>query len=458
MLRSVMQTILARHSIPKAARTVLQRLRAANYKAYLVGGCVRDLCLGLTPHDWDVATDAKPQDVLHMFPKTYAVGIQFGTVGVLTPDPVEVTTFRKELGYQNHRRPTTVQFSSSIEQDLSRRDFTVNAIAWNPLTNEIVDPYGGQHHIKEKVLQSVGDANERFQEDALRMLRGVRFVAQLHFTLEMETWHAIERHAALVKHLSAERVRDELLRMLETSQAGQALWLLHELGLLRYTLPELLPTARLPQGKPGAPTLLDHLCQTVDACPPDATLRLAALLHDVGKVQTRDMLPSGRIVFHGHEVASEQIAYKLCRRLRMPKSQTHHAASLIRMHMVDGNKVSKKTVRRWVGTYGEQWVRDLIALRQADHVASGGRSDDAIGAHRLRTTLDEVLLEDSALNIRDLAVNGHDIMKATNMKPGPVVGHVLNELLEHVLEDPEHNERSRLLELARSIVAQQLNE
>lgn len=439
--------------VPASVRAVFLRLREAGYQAYLVGGCVRDLHMGNTPHDWDVATDAHPDQVIQLFTKTYTAGARFGTVGIVTPDgTVEVTTFRKELGYQDHRRPSQVEFSHSIEEDLARRDFTMNAIAWDPTTGKRVDPYEGVQDIHGEIIRSVGQADERFREDALRMLRAVRFAAQLGFSIEPETWAAIEREAHRVRFLSNERIRDELLRLLGTSRAGEGLWLLHELGLLRYTLPELQGTARMLQGKPGAPTLLAHLIQTVDACPPDPILRLAALLHDVGKLTTRAVTPEGRVVFHGHEVAGEEVARAACRRLRLPNEAIEHIAALVRMHMVHGDDVGKKALRRWVGAHGEAWVRDLIALRRADHIASGGNADENPFADRLSRELDEVVAEGSALTVRDLAVNGHDVMSATGLKPGPAVGEVMQALLERVLDQPDLNERDTLLALAVEIV------
>lgn len=446
-----MQKELDASQVPSNVLMVVRRLRQAGYQAYLVGGCVRDVLIGRTPHDWDVATDAWPHDVERLFERTYAVGARFGTVSVLTPDPVEVTTFRYDLGYQDSRRPSQVIFGSSIEHDLGRRDFTINALAWDPLADVLVDPFGGVADLAEGIVRAVGDPEQRFREDALRMLRAVRFCAQLHFALEPETWQAIEREAPRVQYLSNERIRDELLRLLGTDLAGHGIWLLHELGLLRYTLPELINAARLPQGKPGAPTLLDHLIQTVDACPSDPILRFAALLHDIGKLTTRQVTATGRVIFHGHEAAGEEVARKVCRRLRFSKKDTERIASLIRMHMVSGDEVGKKAVRRWVSAYDEGWVRDLIALRRADHVASGGDPHNNPFADRLEAALAEVMAEATAFTRRDLAVNGHDVMQVTHLPPGPRVGRILDALFEKVLDNPALNTRETLLELAKQI-------
>lgn len=441
---------------------VVRRLQEAGYAAFLVGGCVRDIYLGSLPHDWDVATDARPEAVRRLFPRTHDVGARFGTVGVIPPEAardeavgsVEVTTFRKDLGYQDGRRPTQVSFGASIEEDLARRDFTMNAVAWNPAAGAVVDPFHGLSDIEAGLIRAVGDSTVRFREDALRMLRAVRFSSQLGFTIDPDTWTAIEREAHRVQQLSSERIRDELLRLLETDRAGEGLWVLHELGLMRYCLPELQGTFRMAQGKPGAPTLLAHLIQTVDACPPDPVLRLAALFHDVGKLTTRAVTPEGRVIFHGHEKASAEVALRACRRLRMPKRETCRIVELVRMHMVFGEEVGKKAVRRWVAANGEDWVRDLILLRRADHVASGGDPGDNPFADRLERLLDEVVAEGSAFTVRDLAIGGREVMAATGLAPGPKVGEVLQRLLERVLEAPELNEEKRLIELAREIAAE----
>lgn len=447
-----MQQGLDATRVPASVRYVLQRLLDTGFTAFLVGGCVRDMVLGNVPHDWDVATDAVPDQVRPLFEKTHNAGARFGTIGVITNGhQIEVTTFRKELGYQDHRRPAEVQFSSSIHQDLARRDFTMNAIAWDPVTGVVVDPYNGRQDIDERIIRAVGEPAERFQEDALRMLRAVRFAAQLGFTIDVETWEATEREAHRVQYLSNERIRDELLRLLGTDHAGDGLWMLHELGLMRYTLPELQGTFRMAQGKPGAPTLLAHLIQAVDACPPDPVLRLAALLHDVGKLTTRKVTPEGRVIFHGHEAAGAEIALAACRRLRMPKRDTDHVVELVRMHMVSGDDVGKKAIRRWVAANGEAWVRDLILLRRADHIASGGDGDDNPFADRLSRELDEVVAEGSALGVQDLAINGRDVMEALGLEPGPRVGEILKSLLERVLEQPEINEAETLLALVKEM-------
>lgn len=437
---------VSRNAIPSSVRCVSDRLLQSGYQSYLVGGCLRDLLLGRQPNDWDLATDARPDTVASMFERTYRVGAAFGTVVVLAPEPVEVTTFRKDFAYEDGRRPAYVEFASTIEEDLARRDFTMNAIAYDMRSQRVVDPFGGVDDIAREIIRTVGVPEERFREDALRMLRAVRFVAALGFAVEYRTRIAMEEEVDRVRFLSAERIRDELLGLLVGANVGEALWLLYEVGLLERVLPELRGADKLPQMKPGAPTLLAHLIRTTEETPPRAVVRLAALFHDVGKMTTRRELPDGRVVFHGHERAGEEIVRRACQRLRMEKRFTGHVASLVHMHMVEGD-VTKKAVRRWVGAYGEEWVRDLVALRRADHVASGGDDAENSFPRRLEALLDEVLAEESAFTVRDLAIDGHDVMERAGIPPGPLVGDILNALLERVLEDPSLNERATLLQL-----------
>lgn len=436
--------------LPPFVRHVLQRLHEAGYQAYLVGGSVRDLLLGLDPADYDVATDAHPEDVIALFPRAVAVGASFGTVYVPIPeipqDGVHVTTLRYDLEYHDGRRPTGVVYTPSVHDDLARRDFTINAMAWDPQADRLIDPFGGQKDLKDRWIRAVGDPVERFREDALRMLRAVRFATQFHFDIDATTWRAIEVEGAGVRRLSAERVRDEFFRLLGLDDCGRGLWMLVELGLFFIILPELKGADRMLQAKKGAPTLLDHLIQAAANCPADPVLRFAALLHDVGKLHTRTVSPDGRVQFHGHAKVGAAIAEAICRRFHLSRAEMVRVVSLVEMHMVFGGTITKKTLRRWIGHYGVQWVRDLVTLGRADWGASGWRGDTP-DLDAIEHLLEEVLEEDQAFTLHDLAVDGHDIMDALGSAPGPHVGRILNRLYEVVLEDPSMNQEERLLAL-----------
>ncbi|MBE3576970.1 MAG: CCA tRNA nucleotidyltransferase [Limnochordales bacterium] len=441
--------------VPAWVLTVATRLQAAGHQAFLVGGCVRDRLLGREPKDWDIATDARPEQVQQLFEHTVPTGIKYGTVTVLappgtTPSRVEVTTFRRDIGTRDQRHPAEVVFGSSLVDDLARRDFTVNAMAWDPRPGHerLLDPWKGRQDLQRRLIRAVGNPRERFREDALRMLRAVRLAAELGFRLEARTRAAIRREAAGVDALSRERVRDELLRILASPDPQWALWEMQDLGLLFRIIPELEPTYHLPQAKPGILSLLDHLIRTVQHCPPDPILRLAALLHDIGKPAT--LTVGETIHFHGHEVAGAEIAAAIARRLRLSRAETERIESLIRMHMFSVATVTRKTLRRWLGQYGEEWVRQLIALRRADSLASGMPADEPDPwLDRLEDELNEILHRSEAFRLEDLALGGRDVMRILNLKPGPAVGEALRYLYERVLEDPTLNTPDKLGELLK---------
>lgn len=428
-------------SRPTYVTEVMAVLRENGFQALLVGGCVRDTLLGQPPNDWDVITDAVPEQIRRLFAQTVAVGATFGTVVVCTPRPVEVTTFRKDLAYRDRRRPDRVLFTGSVQEDLARRDFTINAIAWDPTSGQLIDPYSGEADLQNKLIRTVGEAHARFGEDALRLLRAVRFACQLDFDMEDDTWAAALGAAHLVECLSGERVRDELLRILASPDPGRGLWMLYELGILLRIIPELRGSERLAQGKRNAPTLLDHLVQTAAACPNDPLLRLAGLLHDIGKLHTREVYDTGQVRFHKHEVESAQIAESVMQRLRFDTHSVVRVVSLIRHHMAHG-PVTRKTIRRWLSAYDEQWVRQMMALRHADHLASGGQP--AAWFAEALSELEALLAEEGALHPGDLCLDGNDVMSLLHTEPGPVVGYVLKGLFDLVLDDPTLNDREIL--------------
>lgn len=438
--------------IPDEVRLVLQRLHKAGYQAYLVGGCLRDAMLKLIPFDWDVATNAIPTSVIRMFPGAKGVGAAFGTV-VLPTSGIQITTFRRDLAYKDSRHPIGVEFGDDIIVDLHRRDFTINAMAWDVTCDRLIDPTGGAADLQARLIRAVGDPEQRFSEDALRLMRMVRFAAKYDMDIAEQTWQAAEASALLINKLSKERVGTEFLRILEAVDAGRGLWILHELGMLVQILPELAGGERLRQGKSNAPTLLDHLIQAAAECPAAPLVRLAALLHDVGKMTTRTLTDTGRVMFPKHEEYSAQLAAQALQRLRFDGASIAYVQSLIRHHMWSG-PLQIATMRRWLAKYGENWVHDLIMLWQADYQASGG-SGNPLWLATVVENWQRLIIEEGAMKPSSLAINGNQIMTHLGIGPGPVVGQVLASLYEYILVDPQRNTLPVLLTEAKRIFQEQ---
>ena len=442
--------------LPDGVRHVLESLLAHGADAALVGGGVRDAVRGERPTDWDVATSAPPETVTSLFPRSTWEN-RFGTVTVL-PDrdgepAVEVTTFRIEGAYRDRRRPESVRWGSSLADDLARRDFTVNAIGWVPLDlvtgrGRLVDPHDGAGDLRRGVLRAVGDPDERIAEDALRMVRAVRFATRFGLRLDEPTAAAIRRSAAAAAGLSGERLNDELRRILSgESRPSDAFVLMEELGLLAVVLPELAALRGVPQAKTMPGDALDHSLRTVDALPPaDPVLRLAGLLHDLGKATT---LADGHFI--GHERAGAEIAEGVLRRLRASRAESARVVRLVRHHMFAYTPDwTDAAVRRFVRRVGSDLLEDLYALRRADNAASGAREPAQGGTAELRERAARAVAGDP-LGPGQLAVDGHDLVRELGIEPGPEVGRLLAGLMEAVLDDPALNGREALLALARRL-------
>jgi tRNA nucleotidyltransferase (CCA-adding enzyme) len=448
--------------LPDAVAGVLSRLTDARHEAALVGGCVRDLLRGARPGDWDVATSAAPEVVAGLFPGS-AWKNRFGTVTVRAePGPlsVEVTTYRLEGEYGDRRRPDEVRWGESLEEDLARRDFTINAIAWVPRdlgsrTGELFDPYDGRHDLQDRVLRAVGDPDERLAEDALRLLRAVRFAARFGMRIEERTEAAVRRNASLAAGLSGERVRDELLRIVGAQDAAlppsEAFRTMERLGLLVFVLPELQALRGVPQDKALPGDALDHSLRTADALSPDdPLLRLIGLLHDVGKART---MAAGH--FYGHEAEGAEMVETILRRLHLPRSDVNRGVRLVRQHMfVYSPEWTDAAVRRFVRRVGPAYLADVFELRRADDVASGVIEPHPGGIDELRARVG-VELATHPLTARQLAVRGDDLIVQLGIEPGPIVGELLGRLLDAVLDDPSQNERATLIQLARRWMAEQ---
>ena len=448
-----------RIDLPPAVATVLAVLHGAGDEAVLVGGCVRDLVRGERPADWDIATSAPPEVVAQRFPGSSWEN-PFGTVTVRDPDGgpgIEVTTYRVEAGYRDRRRPDAVRWGSSLAEDLGRRDFTINAMAWQLTVTtgdadagngRLVDPFGGAADLAAGVLRAVGDPDARFSEDALRLVRAVRFANRFGLRVDPATEAAIRSHAGDAAALSGERVRDELMRILGGSAPPSAAFeLMERLGLLEVLIPELAALRGVPQAKPRPGDALDHSLRTADALPADDwVLRLAGLLHDLGKATTQS---DGHFLLH--DQAGEVLAEQVMTRLRASRSDTTRVARLVRHHMfVYTSDWTDAAVRRFVRRVGAARLPDLFALRAADDAASGTTDPATGGWGELRQRAEAAIANDP-LEAGHLAVSGDDLVAELGIPPGPAIGAVLAGLLEAVLEDPSLNTRDRLLALARSV-------
>jgi tRNA nucleotidyltransferase (CCA-adding enzyme) len=452
---------------PASVRALMERLWAHGHAAYVVGGSVRDALLGRPADDWDLATDARPDRLLAVFPGAVYEN-QFGTVAVREGDAVhEVTTFRSDHDYADFRRPHRVEFGDDIELDLARRDFTVNAIAWGAPAEggtpaeggapangglpsaAIVDPFGGGADIDRRVLRAVGDPPARLREDALRMVRAVRLAAVLDFAIEPATLDAIRANAPLASHVSGERLAAELNKLLLADRPSVGLRLMADTGLLAVVLPELDAQRGVAQNKIEGEDLFDHTLRTVDAAPTGRpVVRLAALLHDLGKPATIDDGP-----FRGHELVGAEMAEALLERLHTPRAAVGSVAHLVRNHMFTYEpEWGDAGVRRFIQRVGTDAIGDLFALREADNVGSGVPAD----AHHLAELKARVQTELAASVVLDrsrLAIHGDDLMTELGLPQGPRLGHILDELLERVIADPTLNQRATLLLLAESMLA-----
>jgi len=439
--------------LPERVVEILATIAAARHEAALVGGSVRAELLGLAVDNWDVATSARPDQVASLF-RGATWENRFGTVTIGREPAVEVTSYRTEGSYRDRRRPDEVRFGVSLDDDLARRDFTINAMAWIPddlreRRGRLHDPFGGASDLEARVLRTVGDPRERFDEDALRLIRAARFAGRFELAIDPATEAAIVDLASIAATVSGERIRDELLRMLRLDPApSRALRLLERLGLMRRVLPELAALRGVPQAKALAGDALDHTLAAVDAAPPtaDGIVRLAALVHDLGKAST---VAGGHFI--GHERVGAHLAADLLRRLRVPTSVSSRIVEVVRHHMYAyDSSWTDAAVRRFIRrTAGVD--RDLLfALRRADNAASGvsaaGERSQAELEARVAGQLDG---HPDLLVRRRLAIDGHDLQRELGMQPGPEIGAVLDRLTEAVLDDPGLNERSTLLDMAR---------
>ena len=444
--------------IPGPVLQLCRTLEGQGHEAHLVGGGVRDMLMGRLVHDWDVATSARPKQVQRLFRRCIPTGIKHGTVTVLLGDgdeelPIEVTTYRGEGAYSDGRRPDEICFVSSLEEDLSRRDFTINAMAVDPLRERLVDPLEGQRDLERGLIRAVGVAAERFGEDGLRVMRAVRFAAVLELHLEEATEAAICPAIPVFRKVSRERVRDELLKLLEAPRPSVGLEIMRRTGLMAEVLPDLLKGVGLTQNRHHPLDVYRHTLLVVDSAPPRALIRLTALLHDVGKPPTAMDNPRrpGEKSFHDHEQVGARMADDICGGLRLSNSDRQRVVALIRAHNFRLDGWTDRAVRRFLARVEPDLREELFQLKRADVMGKGGDPERLERVDELWARVKAELSRAPALNTRELALDGRLLMTHLGLEPGPRVGQIMRALLERVVDEPELNEEATLLRLAEEI-------
>lgn len=445
--------------LPKEVRDACTLLTHHQKQSFVVGGGIRDLLLGMPPQDWDLATDAHPREVERIFKadgyRAVPTGIKYGTVTVMKNEfPLEITTFRVEAGYRDYRRPTRVRFVSGIEDDLGRRDFTINALAYDPIRSFFCDPYQGIIDLTKEQIRAVRDPEERFSEDPLRMLRAVRIAAELGFSIETKTMHAIIRNAELLDKISVERIRDEINRLLLAPHYHKGLENLLEAGLLFIIIPELKEGWLFTQYHPSHQyTVLTHTLEAMRYAPAQIEVRLAILLHDVAKPHCYSRGDDGRGHFYGHNVVGAEMAEEILRRLHYSNQVIKDVVMLVREHMLE-LKMGPAGMRRLIARVGREMIPALLSVRLADILAhSRNQVVRSLEEYeKFIKSLEQVMATGEVFAMRELAVNGTDIIHETGVPPGPLVGKILRHLWEEVLDDPEKNNRDYLLSLAKRMI------
>jgi tRNA nucleotidyltransferase (CCA-adding enzyme) len=455
---------ITKGQIPEEVLTTAQTFEKAGFEAWIVGGCVRDLILGRKPKDWDITTNASPEEIQGLFENTFYTN-EFGTVGVVNdaaPDEslkvIEATPFRLEGKYSDARRPDSVEFSQHIEDDLKRRDFTINALAYRPAAGELKDLYGGIQDIAGATIRAVGDAAERFSEDALRILRAVRLVAELSpydFTIEEGTLEAMRNCSEQLEKISKERIRDEFVRIVMSLKPKNALILAQNIGILRYIVPELEEGVGVEQNQAHSYDVFEHNMRSLQHAADKAwplEVRLAALLHDVGKPASRRWSNEKKDwTFHGHEVIGAKMTKKILERLKFSRETIDTVQNLVRWHMFfsDPDKVTLSAVRRIVRNVGRENIQNLINVRICDRIGTGRPKEQPFRLRKYQSMIEQALRD--PLSVSMLVLNGKGLMEVTREKPGPRLGWMLHALLEEVLDEPERNNKDYLENRAQEL-------
>lgn len=438
---------MVRIQLPRKAEDIIEKIQAAGYEAYAVGGCIRDSILGKEPDDWDITTSAKPEEVKMLFDRTIDTGIQHGTVTVMIgKEGFEITTYRIDGKYEDSRHPKDVTFTSNLKEDLRRRDFTINAMAYNS-KDGLIDLYEGVQDMKQGLIRCVGDAEERFMEDALRMMRAVRFSAQLGYAIEENTKKAIRKLAPTIQNISAERIRTELVKLM-TSAHPDFFRIAYETGITAQVFPEFDICMETEQNNPHhCYSVGEHILHTLSYVENDKVLRLAMLFHDIGKPRTLTIDEEGITHNHGHAAVGEELTVRILKRLKFDNDTIDKVKKLVRYHdrKIETNA---KSVRRAVSDIGEDIFPLLFSVKYADIMAQSEyqRDEKLSELETLKSIYGRIIEEKNCLSLKDLAVTGGDLI-AAGMKPGREIGTALHKLLEVVLEEPEHNQKEYLLSL-----------
>ncbi|MEX2090978.1 MAG: HD domain-containing protein [Candidatus Paceibacterota bacterium] len=438
--------------LPEEVSEIIEKLNDGGYEAYAVGGCVRDLMLDKKPKDWDITTNAKPEEIQKIFPDNVYENT-FGTVAVKTGSEdstltlVEITPYRIEGKYTDKRHPDEVKFADKLEDDLSRRDFTINAMAIDK-TGKTIDLFNGQKDLKNKLVKTVGNPADRFNEDALRMLRAVRFATSLEFKLEETTLKALKENSEWLAAISKERIRDEFIKIIGSENAYPGVLLLEETGLLKFVIPELREGIGVEQNLHHIYTVWEHLTRALKYTAEknySLEVRLASLFHDIGKPETKRG-EGKNSTFYGHEVVGARIVSRIMNRLKFPKEQAESIIKLVRYHMFyyTPEEVTESSVRRLLVRIGKENVEDLLKVREADRIGSGRPKAVPYKLRHLKYIIDKV--SDDPISAKMLKVGGEDVMKELNIQPGPKIGLILNSLLAEVVEDPSKNVKEKLMQ------------
>lgn len=435
---------------PKEVEIIFNELKNNGYSRYIVGGCVRDILLGKEPYDWDICTDASPEDVQRVFKdyNTIPTGIKHGTVTVVVNEKnFEVTTFRKDKDYVDNRRPKEVEFTSNIFEDLKRRDFTINALAYNEFDG-LVDCFNGFDDLKNKIIRSVGNPNERFQEDSLRIMRGVRFSVQLEFRIDEETALAMTNNRNLLGNISKERIREEFLKILMIDKPSEGIRQMISLKLMDYVIPELIECVGFEQKNPNHnKDVFNHIMEVLDNIEKDPYLRLAALLHDIGKPRCFTVDETGKGHFYGHHKKSAEMAESILTRLKFDNKTIYTVKLLINEHMSRYEFLREKSVKKFINKIGIDNLDRLFKLQIAD-IKGSMPPHDFSNLEHLRDECTRIINQKEPMSVKDLDINGYDIINL-GISQGKEIGDILNYLLDIVLENPGLNKTEVLIELIK---------